>query len=275
MEGLKDRVVVVTGVGRPRGIGRATAIRFAAAGAKLVLADLATGDRAVGDIEGTSPDLEVVAREVADEGGEALSIAVAVSKEADVERLIGSTLEAYGRIDTMVANAAILTGKGDPLDITLDTFMRIQAVNVAGVFLCLREAVRQMLQQGPGGSIVTVGSRASRRGDANIAAYSASKFGVLGLTQSFAMAYAKDGIRINCVCPGAVDTEMYVRQTNDFAAREGVDFDTAKIMMGKVIPLGRLTAGEDVAKAIVWMASDETSHVTGQALNVNGGSWMN
>ncbi|PPR64655.1 MAG: Sorbitol dehydrogenase [Alphaproteobacteria bacterium MarineAlpha4_Bin2] len=275
MEGLKDRVVVVTGVGRPRGIGRATAIRFAAAGAKLVLADLATGDRAVGDIEGTSPDLEVVAREVADEGGEAISIAVDVSKEADVERLIGSTLEAYGRIDTMVANAAILTGKGDPLDITLDTFMRIQAVNVAGVFLCLREAVRQMLKQGPGGSIVTVGSRASRRGDANIAAYSASKFGVVGLTQSFAMAYAKNGIRINCVCPGAVDTEMYVRQTNDFAARKGVDFDTAKRMMGDVIPLGRLTTGEDVAKAIVWMASDEASHVTGQAFNVNGGSWMN
>ena len=275
MEGLKDRVVVVTGVGRPRGIGRATAIRFAAAGAKLVLADLATGDRAVGDIEGTSPDLEVVAREVADEGGEAISIAVDVSKEADVERLIGSTLEAYGRIDTMVANAAILTGKGDPLDITLDTFMRIQAVNVAGVFLCLREAVRQMLKQGPGGSIVTVGSRASRRGDANIAAYSASKFGVVGLTQSFAMAYAKNGIRINCVCPGAVDTEMYVRQTNDFAARKGVDFDTAKRMMGDVIPLGRLTTGEDVAKAIVWMASDEASHVTGQAFNVNGVSWMN
>ncbi len=89
------------------------------------------------------------------------------------------------------------------------------------------------------------------------------------------MAYAKDGIRINCVCPGAVDTEMYVRQTNDFAGREGVDFETAKKQMGDVIPLGRLTSGDDVAKAIVWFTSDETSHVTGQAFNVNGGSWMN
>jgi NAD(P)-dependent dehydrogenase (short-subunit alcohol dehydrogenase family) len=135
--------------------------------------------------------------------------------------------------------------------------------------------VRQILSQGGGGSLVTVGSRASRRGDANITAYSASKFGVIGLTQSFAMAYAKDGIRVNCVCPGAVDTDMYVRQTYDFAAREGVDFLTARQKMGDVIPLGRLTSGDDVAKAIVWFACDETSHVTGQAFNVNGGSWMN
>ena len=275
MDGLKDRVVILTGVGRPRGIGRAAALRFAAEGTKLVLADLGTRDGAIGDIEGTSPDLDAVAKDVRSAGGEAIAVATDVSKEADVERLIARTIDAYGRLDSMVANAAILAGKGYPLDISLGTFMRIQEVNVAGVFLCLREAVRQMLKQGDGGSIVTVGSRASRRGDANIAAYSASKFGVLGLSQSFAMAYAKDGIRVNCVCPGAVDTEMYVRQTNDFAAREDVDIDTAKRMMGDAIPLGRLTNGDDVAKAIVWMASDDTSHVTGQAFNVNGGSWMN
>ena len=275
MDGLKDRVVVLTGVGRPRGIGRAAAFRFAAEGTKLVLADLGTRDGAIGDIEGISPDLDAVAEDVRSAGGEAIAVATDVSKEADVERLIARTIDAYGRLDSMVANAAILAGNGYPLDISLGTFMRIQEVNVAGVFLCLREAVRQMLKQGDGGSIVTVGSRASRRGDANIAAYSASKFGVLGLSQSFAMAYAKDGIRVNCVCPGAVDTEMYVRQTNDFAAREDVDIDTAKRMMGDAIPLGRLTNGVDVATAIVWMASDETSHVTGQAFNVNGGSWMN
>ena len=275
MDGLKDRVVVLTGVGRPRGIGRAAAFRFAAEDTKLVLADLGTRDGAIGDIVGTSPDLDAVAEDVRSAGGEAIAVATDVSKEADVERLIARTIDAYGRLDSMVANAAILAGNGYPLDISLGTFMRIQEVNVAGVFLCLREAVRQMLKQGDGGSIVTVGSRASRRGDANIAAYSASKFGVLGLSQSFAMAYAKDGIRVNCVCPGAVDTEMYVRQTNDFAAREDVDIDTAKRMMGDAIPLGRLTNGVDVATAIVWMASDETSHVTGQAFNVNGGSWMN
>tara|TARA_B100000686_G_C16740701_1_gene946414 strand:- start:852 stop:1679 length:828 start_codon:yes stop_codon:yes gene_type:complete len=275
MSNFDGKVVVITGVGRPQGVGRAAALRYAAKGAKLVLADLGSRDDAIGDIEGTSPDLQAIATEVADAGGDAIAIATDVSNEDDVKRLITKTVDKYGRIDAMVANAAILAGKGDPIDISLATFMRIQEVNLAGVFLCLRESVRQMLIQGNGGSIVTIGSRASRRGDANISAYSASKFGVLGLTQSFAMAYAKDRIRINCVCPGAVDTEMYVRQTKDFASREGIDIETAKKEMGNLIPLGRLTTGEDVAKAIMWFTSDETSHVTGQAFNVNGGSWMN
>ena len=275
MSDFDGKVVVITGVGRPQGVGRAAALRYAAKGAKLVLADLGSRDDAIGDIEGTSPDLQAIATEVADAGGDAIAIATDVSNEDDVKRLIAKAVDKYGRIDAMVANAAILAGKGDPIDISLATFMRIQEVNLAGVFLCLRESVRQMLIQGNGGSIVTIGSRASRRGDANISAYSASKFGVLGLTQSFAMAYAKDRIRINCVCPGAVDTEMYVRQTKDFASREGIDIETAKKEMGNLIPLGRLTTGEDVAKAIMWFTSDETSHVTGQAFNVNGGSWMN
>ena len=275
MSNFDGKVVVITGAGRPQGVGRAAALRYAAKGAKLVLADLGSRDDAIGDIEGTSPDLQAIATEVAEAGGDAIAIATDVSNEDDVKRLIAKAVDKYGRIDAMVANAAILAGKGDPIDISLATFMRIQEVNLAGVFLCLRESVRQMLIQGNGGSIVTIGSRASRRGDANISAYSASKFGVLGLTQSFAMAYAKDRIRINCVCPGAVDTEMYVRQTKDFASREGIDIETAKKEMGNLIPLGRLTTGEDVAKAIMWFTSDETSHVTGQAFNVNGGSWMN
>jgi NAD(P)-dependent dehydrogenase (short-subunit alcohol dehydrogenase family) len=275
MSDLDGKVIVITGVGRPRGVGRAAALRFAKLGAKLVLADLGRGDNAIGDIEGTSPDLDAVAHEVTEAGGDVIAVATDVSQEDDVKKLIAATVAKFGHIDSMVANAAILAGKGDPLDISLETFMRIQEVNVAGVFLCLRESVRQILSQEGGGSLVTVGSRASRRGDANITAYSASKFGVIGLTQSFAMAYAKDGIRVNCICPGAVDTDMYVRQTNDFAEREGIGREKARQKMGEVIPLGRLTTGDDVAKAIIWFASDETSHVTGQAFNVNGGSWMN
>ena len=275
MSDLDGKVIVITGVGRPSGVGRAAELRFAELGAKLVLADLGRGDNAIGDIEGTSPDLDAVAHEVTEAGGDVIAVATDVSQEDDVKKLIAATVAKFGHIDSMVANAAILAGKGDPLDISLETFMRIQEVNVAGVFLCLRESVRQILSQEGGGSLVTVGSRASRRGDANITAYSASKFGVIGLTQSFAMAYAKDGIRVNCVCPGAVDTDMYVRQTNDFAEREGIGREKARQKMGEVIPLGRLTTGDDVAKAIIWFASDETSHVTGQAFNVNGGSWMN
>ena len=185
MSDLDGKVIVITGVGRPRGVGRAAALRFAERGARLVLADLGRGDNAIGDIEGTSPDLDAVAHEVTEAGGDAIAVATDVSQEDDVKKLIATSVAKFGRIDSMVANAAILAGKGDPLDISLETFMRIQEVNVAGVFLCLRESVRQILSQGGGGSLVTVGSRASRRGDANITAYSASKFGVIGLTQSF------------------------------------------------------------------------------------------
>lgn len=275
MGDLEGKTVIITGVGRPRGIGRASALRFAQEGAKLVLADLGAGDSHMGDIDGVSPDLDAVAQEVSAMGGDAIAVATDVSDEAQVEALVAAAVDRFGRVDTMVANAAILAGKGDPLEVPHEAYMRVLSVNLAGVFLSARVAARQMKKQGGGGSIVTVGSRASRRGSADSAAYCSAKFGVIGLTQSLAMALAGDGIRVNCVCPGAVDTEMYVGVTNELADREGVDFEAARAKLGSLIPLGRLTTAEDIAKAIVWFASDETSHVTGQAFNVNGGSWMN
>jgi len=275
MSDLDGKIIIITGVGRPRGIGRASALRFAQEGAKLVLADLGSGDSRVGDIDGVPPDLDAVAQEVTAAGAEAIAVRTDVSDEADVDRLVATAVDHFGRVDGMVANAAILAGKGDPLTVPHETYMRVLSVNLAGVFLSARVAAKQMKKQGGGGSIVTVGSRASRRGSADSAAYCSAKFGVIGLTQSLAMALAGDGIRVNCVCPGAVDTQMYVEITNAAAARDGIDFEAAQAKLGSQIPLGRLTMAEDVAKAIVWFASDETSHVTGQAFNVNGGSWMN
>ena len=275
MSDLNGKTVIITGVGRPRGIGRASALRFAKEGANLVLADLGAGDRRVGDIDGISPDLEAVTQEVTATGAQAIAVATDVSVEADVETLVAAAVDRFGHVDAMVANAAILAAKGDPLEVPYDAYMRVLSVNLAGVFLSARVAAKQMKQQGGGGSIITVGSRASRRGSADSAAYCSAKFGVIGLTQSLAMALAGDGIRVNCVCPGAVDTEMYVGVTKKLADKDGVDFNAARAKLGDMIPLGRLTAAEDVAKAIVWFATDETSHVTGQAFNVNGGSWMN
>ena len=198
MSDLEGKVVIITGVGRPRGVGRAAALRYAEKGAKLVLADLGSSDNAIGDIEGTTPDLNRVAAEVAAAGGDVIAVVTDVSKEADVKRLIEQAVDKYGRIDSMIANAAILAGKGDPLDISLETFMRIQEVNVAGVSVhanpfdkCARRATS---------SIVTVGSR-PRAAVMPILPPTPSGFSVLGLTQSFAMAYAKDSIRIG-VCPG-------------------------------------------------------------------------
>ena len=134
MSDLEGKIVVITGVGRPRGIGRASALRFAQEGAHLVLADLGTGDSRVGEIDGLSSDLEAVAQEVADAGADVIAVPTDVSDEAAVERLVAKAVERFGRIDAMVANAAILAGKGDPLTVPHETFMRVLSVNLVGVF---------------------------------------------------------------------------------------------------------------------------------------------
>jgi NAD(P)-dependent dehydrogenase (short-subunit alcohol dehydrogenase family) len=277
MYDLVAKVAVVTGAGRPLGIGRATALRLAREGARVVIADLGrTTPQAQTDVIGVSPDLEQVAAEVKEVGGEVLALAVDVSLKADVETLVRRTVEHFGQLDIMVCNAAILADRNaKPTELPEAVFDRVLAVNLKGTFLCAQAASQHMIDRGQGGKIVTVGSRASRRGMANLIAYSASKFGVIGLTQSLALALAPYGVRVNCVCPGAVDTDMSTLNHEERAQQLRVPFDEAKSHAAREIPLGRLTTADDVAKAIVWLASSETDHITGQALNVNGGSLMN
>lgn len=276
MYGLEGKVAVVTGVGRPRGIGRATALRLAREGACVVLADLGQGMAQIeNDIRGVSPDLARVAAEVEEAGAEVLAVPADVSSPSDVETLLQRTVDHFGRVDIMVSNAAILADRNqNPLELPESIFARVLAVNLTGTFLCAQAAAKHMVQQGEGGSIITIGSRAARRGMPNLIAYSSSKFGVIGLTQSLALALAPHGIRVNCVCPGAVDTDMASEGQEIQAADMGIALDDLKAQLGSEIPLGRLTVADDLAKAIVWFASPESSHLTGQSLNVNGGSLM-
>lgn len=276
MYGLEGKVAVVTGVGRPRGIGRATALRLAREGVRVVLADLGQGMSQIeSDIRGVSPDLARVAAEVEEAGAEVLAVPTDVSNPRDVETLLQRTVDHFGRVDIMVSNAAILADRNQsPLELPEAIFARVLAVNLTGTFLCAQAAAKHMIQQGDGGSIITIGSRAARRGMPNLIAYSSSKFGVIGLTQSLALALAPHGIRVNCVCPGAVDTDMASEGQEIQAADMGIALDDLKAQLGRDIPLGRLTVADDLAKAIVWFASSESSHLTGQSLNVNGGSLM-
>jgi meso-butanediol dehydrogenase / (S,S)-butanediol dehydrogenase / diacetyl reductase len=277
MYDLAGKVAVVTGAGRPLGIGRATALRLAREGARVVIADLGhTTPQARTDVIGVSPDLEQVATEVKEAGGEVLALAVDVSLKADVETLMQRTVEHFGQLDIMVCNAAILADRNaKPTELSETIFDRVLAVNLKGTFLCAQAAAQHMVERGQGGKIITVGSRAARRGMANLIAYSTSKFGVIGLTQSLALALAPYGIRVNCVCPGAVDTDMSTLNYEERAQQLRVSFEEAKTHAAREIPLGRLTTAADVAQAIVWLVSSETDHITGQALNVNGGSLMN
>lgn len=276
MYDLAGKVAVITGVGRPRGIGRATALRFAQEGARVVLADLGQGTAQVDrDITGVGPDLARVAAEVESAGAEVLAVPTDVSVPSEVDTLLQRTVDQFGRVDIMICNAAILPDQGiDPLELSEAIFSRVLAVNLTGTFLCAQASARHMVQQGDGGKIVTVSSRAGRRGSPKLAAYVSSKFGVIGLTQSLALAFAPHGIRVNCVCPGAVDTDMGAPIHEQRAMQMGASPENARDEAAKAIPLGRLTTGDDLAKAIVWLSSSETDHITGQALNVTGGSLM-
>jgi NAD(P)-dependent dehydrogenase (short-subunit alcohol dehydrogenase family) len=280
MSDLEGKVVVITGAGRPHGVGRETAMRFAEAGAKIVIADLDATDSTPQDtarqeIYGVLPDLHAVAEEIRRMGTEIEAISTDVSIESEVEHLVNTAVERFGTIDVMVTNAAIVADRqSDPLTLDVNIFNRVLAVNLTGAFLCARTAARAMVRRGQGGSIITVGSRSSRRGSPGFPAYSSSKFGVIGLTQSLALAFAPHGIRVNCVCPGEVDTDMGRRTYETLAAAEGIALDAAKGKAGAQVPLGRLTSPRDIANAIAWFASSESAHVTGQSLNVNGGTWL-
>lgn len=276
MYDLTGKVAIVTGVGRPQGIGRATALRLAREGARLVLADLGSGmTQSTQDVIGVLPDLERVATEVQDAGAEVLAVPADVSVKTQVEGLVQQAVMRFGRVDIMVCNAAILADRNaSPTELSDAVFLRVLQVNLLGTFLCAQAAAAQMIRQGQGGKIITIGSRAARRGMANLIAYSSSKFGVIGLTQSLAMALAPHGIRVNCVCPGAVDTDMATEGHTLRAAQQHVTLEEARAQAAQEIPLRRLTTADDIAKAIVWFASAESDHLTGQALNVNGGSLM-
>ena len=275
MESLKERVVVVTGAGRPHGIGRATALRFAREGAHLVLADLPPeAPQTADDITGPVPDLDAVASEVRQIGAQVLAVATNVRVQEEVVNLLSITMDRFRQVDVMVCNAAILPDRDVPLqELTAAVFQRVIEVNLMGTFFCAQEAAKFMGGGSRGGSIITIGSGASRIGNPDLIAYSASKFGIVGLTQSMALALAPQGIRVNCVCPGAVDTDLSTIWTN--AKRLGISVDEARARSAGRIPLGRMTTPDDVANLIAWLASSESGHITGQAINVNGGAIMN
>src|SRR4051794_11956106 len=193
-ERFSGKVALVTG--GAGGMGRATAVAFAGAGASVVVSDIAA--------EGGLETAEIIAGR----GGEARFIAADVSENASVEALVDGAVEAYGRLDCAV-NAAAIELEREPLaDVEEQTFDRIIAVNLKSIFLCMKHQIRQMLAHGAGGAIVNIASTNSFRPQPHQSAYTASKHGVLGMTKNAAIDYAPRGIRINAICPGAIDTPM-------------------------------------------------------------------
>ena len=244
---FNERVVVVTGGGS--GMGRAAALAFAAEGARVV----------VGDVSAASCDETV--RLIVAAGGQAISIAVDVSSARDVEAMVVSAIQHYGRLDFAFNNAGINEEHGPLTDCTEEQWDRIQSINLKGVFLCMKYEIPELLRAG--GAIVNNASVVGLSGSRNHPAYVASKHGIVGLTRAAALDYARGGIRVNAVCPGAIRTPMYVRMEGDDPQRDAE--------IATRIPLGRLGQSEDVAQVVLWLCSDAASFVTGQAVVVDGG----
>jgi 3-oxoacyl-[acyl-carrier protein] reductase len=247
---LEGRVALVTGAGR--GIGRATATRFAREGARVCLADVETGGAAE------------AARSLVDGGMDAYAVRMDVTSRTEVEEAVSGTLERYGQLDILVNNAGI-TRDNLFYKMTDDEWRMVLNVHLTGAFLCSRAAQRHMVERGYG-RIVNVSSTAAlgNRGQAN---YSAAKAGLQGLTRTLAIELGRYGVTVNAVAPGFIETEM----TREVASRLGMDFEDFVAERVEGIPVGRSGWPEDVAAAILYFASEEASFVSGQVLYVAGG----
>jgi len=242
---LDGKVALITGAAS--GIGRASALLFAEEGAKVAVADYvpAQGQETVKMIE--------------EAGGEAIFIEADVSKAADVEKMVKTTVDTYGRIDILFNNAGIMGAFAPTAKTTEEKWDLIMNINLKGVFLGSKYAIPVMLDQG-GGVIVNTASTAGMDALPNLPAYSASKGGVILLTKAMAMEYGKKNIRVNCICPGGIRTPI--------AAASGVAGEQSPLP-GQ--PLRRIGEPEDVAQAALYLASDDSSYITGAALVVDGG----
>jgi NAD(P)-dependent dehydrogenase (short-subunit alcohol dehydrogenase family) len=252
---LANKVALITGAGA--GIGRATALLFAQEAAKVVVQDL--------NAAATQDTVQLIKKA----GGEAVGIGGDVTSSTDAQAMVNMAVHTYGRLDVLFNNAGIWRG-GTILDISDDDWDRTMAVNVKGIYQVSRYAVPPMMRQG-GGSIINAASVAALRGSPMSAAYNTSKGAVLLLTKCMALDFGRYGIRVNCTCPGVIDTQM-ADELLTYRSRGDDDRKQALLeTYQERHAVGRFGQAEEVAKVVLFLASDESSFVTGAAWPVDGG----
>ena len=256
---LAGKSAIVTGAGR--GIGKATALQFAREGADVLVPDLdlATSEQTAGEIQAL--------------GRKGVPLRMDVTRMADIQRMVETAIREFGKIDILVNNAGI-TQVRDLMKLTEAEWDRTLAVNAKATFFCLQAVAREMIKR-KSGVILNASSISGRAGKPMLVDYCASKFAVVGITQSAALALARHRIRVNAVAPGIVDTEMWEQIDREWGALEGKPPGEMKRTRVAAVPLGRIETPEDVASLYTFLASDEAGYITGQTYNICGGLQMN
>ena len=248
---LKNKVAIITGA--RRGMGRTHALLLAKEGAKVVVSDISL------------EDCQKVVEEIKKDGGEAMAVKCDVSQKKDVEEMVRKTVKSFGKIDILVNNAGILQFKPF-LELTEEDWDRMMTINLKGYFLCAQACAKEMVKQ-KAGAIVNISSIAMGGmgvGFPNIVHYSAAKGAIIAMTESLALEMAPHNIRVNAVAPGAIDTPMSASTKDNKAAMEGT---LARI------PMRRMGKPEEISKAVLFLASDDSSYITGSVVVVDGG-WL-
>lgn len=269
---LDGKVAIVTGVGRPDGIGEATALKMAEEGASIVISDICRtyeGDLSWYPLGGWEY-LESVVKKIKDMGKKAKAFKVDITKKNEIEEMVKETVKDFKRIDILVNNAGSAVGVGPFMDIPEASWDKTMEVNVKGTFLCMRAVIPEMLKSGFG-RIINVSSTAGLMGASEYGAYSPSKFAIIGMTQTVASEYAPKNILVNAVCPHFVETSLGRDEYQYIAMLKGITTDEAREESIKTIPIGRPATGRDIANVIYFLASPLGSYMVGQAVAITGG----
>jgi 3-oxoacyl-[acyl-carrier protein] reductase/meso-butanediol dehydrogenase/(S,S)-butanediol dehydrogenase/diacetyl reductase len=277
MSSLEGKVAIVTGAARHRGIGRGIALELAARGASVVAIGsprpperYPDDEKAIGWRGAAS-----VAAEIEAAGARALGIDADLTKAADASRIVDETMAAFGRVDILVNNAGLgICGERNLWEIDDDEWYQVMDINLNAVYLLTSRAMRKMVAAGQGGRIINISSTAGRMGVPQYGAYCATKWGVVGLTQMLALEAAPHQVTVNAVAPGSVDTDMMDGTFQHMATRYHSEMTAMKQAVVRSIALGRQGRPADIAGAVAFFASDDAAWITGQTLNVNGGTPM-